>query len=260
MDKSRVEAAAHALPGVSDETLWQTHKMVAVGRLSGGVAHEFNNLMQAVVASLELIRKLVRDGRAAETEQYIAKAITSAQNASLLNERVARFARPGPIAPKALSINTAITDVEDLLRYSLPSAVKLEVTLAARLWTVYCDAGQAQIAIITMVQNARDAMGERGTIALTTRNEERAPVCSASSAGYAERHCVCIAVRATSGKPSESSDRGLAPESPADTEEPHVALDTVDRFVRLYGGELRHCHDAPRSSATEMSLPRYTVP
>lgn len=257
MDKSDVEAVPRETPAVlSQERLWQAHKMVAVGRLSGSVAHEFNNLMQGIIASLELTRKLVDRGRSSEAEPFIVKAITAAQRASLFNQLVASFARPQPIAPKAMSLNTVIAVVEDLLRYSLAPTFKLEITPAADLWPVYCDAGQAEIAIVDMVLAARDSTPEGGAIAIATRNAKRFVDALAFQAAEAPRDYICITVAATGKETTESFDRRLTPPSPAGANASLGALDMVEYFARLHGGVINVRADAPQRSATELYLPR----
>jgi signal transduction histidine kinase len=257
MNKSNAEAAGRATPGVSQEELWQSHRMRAIGRLTDGVAHEFNNRMQGIVAFLELTRKLMFQDRIAEAEQLIAKAIASAQNAALLHQCVASFARSKPIAPSALSINTLVANVEAMLRHSLSRAFELEIELAGDLWPVCCDAGQAEIVIVDMVLDARDSMPGGGSIAITTHNHERPDDGSASNVARNAGHWVCVAVMSTGDRNPEAFDRGSTRLSPADARERAGALDMVNRFACIYGGEMRLRENPPHQCTTELYLPRF---
>jgi hypothetical protein len=260
MDQPAVPAKWREVAKVFDESVWQTHKMIAVGRVSITTAHEFNNLMQGVVASLELTRKLINGGRASETGPLIAKAITAAQHAALLNQRVARFARPQPVTPKVLSINAVVADIEEMLRFSLAPAYKLEVAPAADLWPVYCDAGQATIALVDMVLALRDAMPGGGAIAIATRNELLASDRFASQPAHGTRHAVCIAVTATTAASrAADSTSTWTPASSGAASQPSQALVMVDQFAHIYGGELRLRDHAAEQSVTELYLPRFVA-
>jgi len=259
MDDPYPEPAAREMPGASQEMLWQDHKMVAVGRLSSGAAHEFNNLMQGVIASLELTRKLISGGRALDAEPFIAKAIASAQQASLLNQGVARFVRPQPIVPGEVSMNAVVADVEDVVRHSLSRAFRLEFTPAADLWTVHCDAGQAEIAIVDMILDACDGIVGGGAIAIATRNIGRPDDASASQGSDAARERVCVAVTATAEADQESLARASTLSS-AHASEGAGAFDMVDHFARTYGGEFRLRGNAPQRSVRELYLPRFVAP
>ncbi len=256
MNDLKTGTVAGEMPRVSQSALWQNHKMVAVGRLLDGVAHEFNNLMQGVMASLELTRKLIGSGRAAEAEPFLVKAVAAAQQATLLNQRVAHFVREQPIALKTVSINATAAEVEQMLRFSLSGAFKLEITPAADLWTVCCDPGQAEVAIVDMVLDARDSIPGGGTIAVATRNVEHRDDPLAASAGHVERHRVCVTVTATVRKKSEMFDQGATTLTPMDANQARERLGMVELFARIHGGEFTLRRDAGRQTATELCLPR----
>ena len=256
MNDPDADVAARELPPASADTLWQTHKMFAVGRLSGGIAHEVNNLTQRVIASLEVTRKLIRTGRTIEAETYIAKAILSVQEVSSLNQNLARFLQPQAIVPKEMSLNAVIADLEDVLRSTLLRTIRLEIAPAADLWTTYCDGGQAEIAILDMVLAARDSIPGGGTIAIATRNDACFEFARASQAGTGPRQFVCVDVDAKASTLAGSFDR--APPSPAPLP-PTTSVDDlymVDRFARAYGGELRHPVEATAGARTALYLPR----
>jgi signal transduction histidine kinase len=248
MSEPDTEPTAWELLQVSQETLWQTHRTLVAGRLADGAGHEFNNLMQGIVASLELTRKLIATGRAPETQPFIEKAIASARRAALLNGGLAHFALPRPIVPVALSLNAVIADMQDLLRYSLPRSIKIDTRLATNLWTTYCDAGQARLAIVDLVLDTCDSMRARGTIAVETRNDDEV-VASA-------RQNICIAVTAIGGNETWALDREWSPVSPTNANNALDALAMVERFAHIYGGEVRVCNEASRRVAAELYLPR----
>ena len=169
-DLHDLPAEARAALEATREMLCATQKMDALGQLAGGIGHEFNNLMQSVVASLELTRRLIAAGRAAETEKFVVKAIAAAQRAAALNLRVTGFSRRQPPDPQPVAIDALIGGMEDVLQAAMGSMVKLEFAVAPGLWNVHCDANQAENAIINLVLNARDAVKPASTITIDARN------------------------------------------------------------------------------------------
>jgi signal transduction histidine kinase len=168
--------------------------MELVGQLMAGLGHEFNNLMQNIIASLELTRKLIAGARTGETEKFITSAAKSAHKAAALNQRLVAVARPRPLAPKPLSFNQLIGDLRDVLQVALRDPIKIDVSLSAGLWETVCDAGQAESALIDLVLGARNAMPEGGAITIATSNEEGTSRRPAASGDTRIAQYVCIAV------------------------------------------------------------------
>jgi signal transduction histidine kinase len=106
----------------TEEALRQAQKMEAVGQLTGGIAHDFNNLLAGIMGSLELLQRRIATGRTDGVERYSAAAMTSAQRASALTQRLLAFARRQPLDPKLIDANRLVADMEDLLRRTLGPA------------------------------------------------------------------------------------------------------------------------------------------
>jgi PAS domain S-box-containing protein len=153
----------------TEEALRQAQKMEAVGQLTGGIAHDFNNLLAGIMGSLELLQRRVALGRTDGVDRYTAAAMTSAQRASALTQRLLAFARRQPLDPKMVDANRLVADMEDLLRRTLGPGIALEMVLAGGLWTTMSDPNQLESAILNLAINARDAMQE-GSAAGHERN------------------------------------------------------------------------------------------
>ena len=153
-----------------EEALRQAQKMEAVGQLTGGIAHDFNNLLTGITGSLELLNKRVAAGRTEGLERYTAAAMTSAQRAAALTQRLLAFARRQPLDPKRVDANRLVASMEDLLRRTLGPAVKLEIVLSGGLWQTLCDPNQLESALLNLVINARDAMPQGGRLTVETAN------------------------------------------------------------------------------------------
>ena len=146
----------------TEEALRQAQKMEAVGQLTGGIAHDFNNLLAGIMGSLELLQRRIAGGRTDGVERYTAAAMTSAQRASALTQRLLAFARRQPLDPKMVDANRLVAGMEDLLRRTLGPGIALEMVLAGGLWTTMSDPNQLESAILNLAINARDAMQESG--------------------------------------------------------------------------------------------------
>ncbi len=166
---SAEKEAAAALERAED-LLRQSQKMEAVGHLTGGIAHDFNNLLGSISGSLELLQRRVDTGRTENLQRYTSAAITAAQRASALTQRLLAFARRQPLDPKRVDANRLVADMEELLRRTLGPSIEMEMILAGGLWATLCDPNQLESAILNLAINARDAMPGGGRLTIETSN------------------------------------------------------------------------------------------
>jgi signal transduction histidine kinase len=138
--------------------------------LTAGAGHEFNNLVQTVMGSLQLIQKLMISGRAAESAPFIESALRAAQSASTLNQHLVRLAQPHAVDATRLSVNDVIATAQALLRHAVPRSVTLRTDLAADVWPTLCDPNRAEIAVHALVLAVRDAMPSARAITIGSRN------------------------------------------------------------------------------------------
>lgn len=164
-EKEAAEALARA-----EEQLRQSQKMEAIGQLTGGIAHDFNNLLAGIIGSLELMQRRIAAGRLDALDRYSSMAITSAQRAAALTQRLLAFARRQPLDPKHVEANRLVASTEDLLRRTLGPSIDLEMVLAGGLWPTLCDPNQLENAILNLAINARDAMPQGGRLTIETAN------------------------------------------------------------------------------------------
>ncbi len=150
------------------EALFQSQKMEAVGQLTGGVAHDFNNMLAGIIGAMELLRRRIRSGRYAETDKYIDAAVTSANRAAALTARLLAFGRRQSLDVKPVNINSVVTSMVDLLGRTMGEDIGLETRLRPDLWPAMTDANQVENALLNLAINARDAMPEGGKLTITT--------------------------------------------------------------------------------------------
>ncbi len=129
------------------EALFQSQKMEAVGQLTGGVAHDFNNMLAGIIGAMELLRRRIRAGRFAETDKYIDAAVASANRAAALTARLLAFGRRQSLDIKPVNINSVVTSMVDLLGRTMGEDISLETRLSPDLWLAMTDANQVENAL-----------------------------------------------------------------------------------------------------------------
>lgn len=154
---------------VNEEALRQAQKMEAVGQLTGGVAHDFNNILQVIVGNLEVIRRLT-PGDASRTLRSVELALNGARQASSLTQRLLAFSRRQPLDPKPIDVNSLINGLSELLNRSLGETIAVETVRGAGVWKIEADPNALESAILNLAVNARDAMPAGGRVTIETMN------------------------------------------------------------------------------------------
>jgi CHASE3 domain sensor protein len=149
--------------------LRQSQKMEVTGQLTGGLAHDFNNMLAVVIGNLNLLKRRLASGQT-DVNRFIDGAIEGADRAAVLTHRLPAFSRQQPLAPDAIDANKLVTGMTELLRRTLSEAVVLETVLAGGVWRTHVDANQLENAIMNLAVNARDAMPEGGKLTIETAN------------------------------------------------------------------------------------------
>ncbi|MEQ8661748.1 MAG: ATP-binding protein, partial [Gammaproteobacteria bacterium] len=160
--------AARALAGEQERLrrqLQQTQKMEAIGQLTGGVAHDFNNILCSVLGFAALARRRFDAAGEPKLAAYL-EAITSAgERGRDLVAKMLAFSRSDVgAAPHALAAAVVVREALDMLAVVIPSSITLEASLDPAAPTVLADAAELHQALVNLVLNARDAVGERGHI------------------------------------------------------------------------------------------------
>jgi len=151
-----------------EEQLRQSQKMEAVGRLAGGVAHDFNNMLSVIMGYAEIsMRNLPPDDKLRHRLNEILKA---AQRSSEITRQLLAFSRKEVIAPKVVNLNALIIDTEKTLGRLIGEDVLLCFKPSTALWPVKADPSQINQILINLAVNARDAMPDGGTLTIETAN------------------------------------------------------------------------------------------
>jgi PAS domain S-box-containing protein len=151
-----------------EDELHQAQKMEAIGQLTGGVAHDFNNILTVITGTIEILGDAVKDRpHLAQITNLISAA--AARGAELTKHLLA-FSRRQPLQPRSTDVNALVVDAARLLRPTLGEDIEIESMLAHDLAPAFIDPSQLSTAILNLALNARDAMPSGGKLTLETRN------------------------------------------------------------------------------------------
>ncbi|MET0678033.1 MAG: ATP-binding protein [Bradyrhizobium sp.] len=149
----------------ADQQLRQAQKMEAVGQLTGGVAHDLNNILTVITGTIEILAEAVEDRPPlAAITKMMDEAAT--RGAGLI-QRLLAFARKQPLQPREVDVNSLVTEAVGMLRPTLGEHVEVHMTLADVSWALI-DPGQLTNAILNLALNARDAMPDGGRLTIET--------------------------------------------------------------------------------------------
>lgn len=158
----------------AEEALHEAQKMEAVGKLTGGIAHDFNNLLQVILGYVDILETKIDDSDRSARRAVEAIASSASRGATLTQQLLA-FARKQELRDRLLNFNTLIGDFRPILDRTAGEGVKLKRQLDDHLWNCRVDPVQAEMALLNIISNARDAIGSDGgasggTVTIGTRN------------------------------------------------------------------------------------------
>jgi PAS domain S-box-containing protein len=153
----------------AEEALHEAQKMEAVGKLTGGIAHDFNNLLQVILGYVDILEARVapEDRSARRAVEAIA---SSANRGATLTQQLLAFARKQELRDRLLNFNSLITDFRPIIDRTAGEGATVRRHLDDNLWNCRIDPVQAEMALLNIISNARDAAGSTGTITMSTHN------------------------------------------------------------------------------------------
>jgi PAS domain S-box-containing protein len=146
-------------------------RMESIGHLTGGLAHDFNNLMTTIVGSAEILSSRLEGGDA--SMRFLSAITDAVERGSSLTRRMLAFARRQDLKPEAVDVAGLINGLHALLRRTLGENLELRVVVDIDLWPVLLDRGEFENALINIAVNARDAMAGSGVLSVCAFNEHR---------------------------------------------------------------------------------------
>ncbi|NVN01376.1 MULTISPECIES: PAS domain-containing protein [Asaia] len=151
-----------------EDQLRQSQKMEAVGQLTGGLAHDFNNILAGIGGALDLLGRRLEQGRTDGLDRYIVAARGATDRAAALTHRLLAFSRRQTLDPQPADINALILGMQDLISGTIGPGAVLELKLDQAIGPALVDTNQLENALLNLAINARDAMPDGGTLRIAT--------------------------------------------------------------------------------------------
>ncbi|MDY0004827.1 MAG: PAS domain S-box protein, partial [Polyangia bacterium] len=238
--------------------LRQAQKMEAVGRLAGGVAHDFNNILTVISGYSEAL--LAQLGEGEPLREPILEIARAGSRAAELTQQLLAFSRRSPMQSRMVMLDVVVKDLERMLQRVLGEHLDLITNLGAEGCYVRADPAQLEQIILNLVLNARDAMSAGGTLTISTSSER---ILEPGKRQLAPGEYVVLAVEDTGcGMPEEVLVQVFEPFFT--TKEPGkgtgLGLSTAYGIVRQSGGHISAQSDVGRGSRFEIYLPRQERP
>lgn len=238
----------------------QSQKMQAVGQLAGGVAHDFNNVLTAIIGFSDLL--LANHRPSDPSFQDIMNIKQNANRAAGLVRQLLAFSRRQTLRPQVLALADVLSDVSILLRRLLGENIKLELVHGRDLWPVKADLNQFEQIAINLAVNARDAMPQGGELTVRTSNVDAKESGGAGQSGLPQREYVLVEF--------EDTGTGIDPANEAKIFEPFfstkevgkgtgLGLSTVYGIVQQTGGYIFFDSELGRGTKFQIYLPRHTA-
>jgi two-component system cell cycle sensor histidine kinase/response regulator CckA len=240
-----------------EEQLRQAQKMEAVGRLAGGVAHDFNNQLTTIIGYSDLLLgRLAADDAGREPLRQIRRA---GERAAALIRQLLAFSRKQVMVPEVLDLGALVGTFGGMLERLIGENIKIEITAAPGLGWVEADPGQMEQVIMNLAVNARDAMPHGGWLIFDMRNVELDETHAAACFGLKPGPHVLLAVRDT-GAGMEAETRSRIFEPFFTTKErgkgTGLGLSTVHGIVNQSGGAISVHSEPGQGSTFEIYLPQ----
>jgi len=238
----------------------QSHKMEAVGQLAGGVAHDFNNVLTAIIGFSDLLLQTHRPTDAAYRD--IMNIKSSANRAAGLVRQLLAYSRRQTLQAEVLELGELLTDLSALLNKALGEKIALKILPGRDLWHVKADKTQFEHVIINLAVNAKDAMPDGGGLTIRTRNVSERESLKLAGLGVAAGEYLLVEV--------EDTGVGITPDVIGRIFEPFfttkevgkgtgLGLSTVYGIVKQTGGYIFADSEVGKGTTFRIYLPRHIV-
>jgi PAS domain S-box-containing protein len=240
-----------------ERQLRQAQKMEAIGQLTGGVAHDFNNILAVIIGMTELTAVGVAGD--AKLSAMVKQIDEAAERGAQLVHRMLAFARKQPLEARVLDVNEAVKRAAVMLERTVGEHITLQTSLGSDLWPALVDPSQLEDAIVNLAINARDAMPKGGDLMLETANVH---LDEASAAGLADvsagDYVAVVVTDSGTGMPPEVIERAFEPffTTKAVGRGTGLGLSMVYGFVKQSGGHVKIYSEVGHGTSIKMFFPK----
>jgi PAS domain S-box-containing protein len=240
----------------AERLLQQAQKLDAIGKLTGGVAHDFNNMLTIITGSIETVIEDIQDRpAAADLATLIGRA---ADRCTELIRHLLAFARKQPLRPRDIDVNSTVLDIAKLLRPTLGEQIEIQTILDDDTLIAHVDSAQLANSLVNLAINARDAMPGGGKLLLETSLAVLDEAYVAANPGVAPGGYIMVAVSDTgSGMPAEVRDRAFEPffTTKEAGKGSGLGLSMVYGFTKQSGGHVKIYSEEGHGTTVRLYLP-----
>jgi signal transduction histidine kinase/response regulator RpfG family c-di-GMP phosphodiesterase len=247
--------------GRAHEQLRQSQKLEAVGQLTGGVAHDFNNVLQVIMSNLQMLQ--MTSAGNPEAQRRLEAASFAADRGAKLSSQLLAFARRQPLKPLSVNLDRVLRGMDELLRRALGETIHVETVVTGGLWTTLVDPHQLENVILNLSINARDAMDGAGRLTLELGNAMLDDTYVANERDVPAGQYVMLAISDTGcGMPPEVLDRAFEPffTTKREGEGTGLGLSMAYGFVKQSHGHIRIYSEVGSGTSIKIYLPRCHQP
>lgn len=238
--------------------LRQAQKLESVGRLAGGVAHDFNNMLGVIMGYTDMA--LSRSAADNPIFQYLQEIQKAAARSAGLTRQLLAFARRQPASPETIDLGKAVSGMEKILKRLIGEDIEFISSSAANTWKVRIDPSQIDQILVNLVVNARDAISGAGTVTIEIENATVDETYCAAHEGFAPGDYVMLSVSDTgAGMDRETQEKIFEPffttkEAGKGT---GLGLSMVYGIVKQNGGFINVYSEPGRGTTFKIYLPRF---
>ncbi len=241
---------------LTQDMLLQSQKTEAIGKLTGGVAHDFNNILAIIAGNLEMS---IKNSDSANVTACNQMALEAVNRGAKLTGQLLSFARKQPLSPVVIDAAKAVRDSATLLRTSAGETVNLEIVSDAGIWKTKADPVQLDAVVLNLVVNARDAMPQGGVLTIEISNARLDAVYAKAHLEVTAGNYVCIAVTDSGhGMTAETTERAIEPffTTKAEGDGTGLGLSMAYGFAKQSGGHLKIYSEVGKGTTVKLYLPR----
>jgi PAS domain S-box-containing protein len=237
--------------------LQHAQRLEAVGKLTGGVAHDFNNILQVIGGSLQLLGATVAGLPGAQ--RHLQMALGAVDRGAKLSSQLLAFARRQPLQPYVLNPGRVVRNMEDLVRRAVGEHVEVETVVSASLWNTTLDPHQLENVMLNLAINARDAMPGGGKLTIELSNTMLDDTYVSAAHEVPPGQYVLFAISDTgTGMTPEVRERAIEPffTTKAEGQGTGLGLSMAFGFVKQSGGHFRIYSEAGHGTTIKAYFPR----
>lgn len=241
----------------SEQALLQAQKLESIGKLTGGVAHDFNNVLQIISGNLQLLQLAIPDNPLAA--KRLESSAAAVERGAKLSSQLLAFARRQPLKPFVTNLGGLLASMEELLRRAIGETISADITVDSGLWHTLVDPGQMETVLLNMALNAREAMSGGGKLSFSLSNVELDAAYAAQHADAQAGQYVLLAITDTGhGIGSDIIDQIFEPffSTKKEGEGTGLGLSMAYGFIRQSGGHIAVRSAAGQGTTFLIYLPR----